>query len=65
MKEKSYLTVLVAKELNVSRATVYNYLKTLPGFPQPIKLGRLSRWKPEEINGYMNDAPRGVYGEGR
>ena len=61
-----YLTVKeLAEKLNVCRATVYNYLKDIPSFPQPIKLGRLSRWSAVEIDKFMNNAPRGVYGEGK
>ena len=61
-----YLTVKdVAKKLNVCRASVYNYIKNIPGFPQPMKLGRMSRWSAEEVDGFMNNAPRGVYGEGK
>lgn len=61
-----YLTVKdVAKKLNVCRASVYNYIKNIPDFPQPVKLGRMSRWNAEEVDGFMNNAPRGVYGEGK
>jgi predicted DNA-binding transcriptional regulator AlpA len=39
---KQYLTVKeLADYLHVCRASVYNYLKTVPGFPQPVKVGRL------------------------
>ena len=63
---KQYLTVKeLADYLHVCRASVYNYLKTVPGFPQPVKVGRLSRWNLEEIELFMKSAPRGVYGEGR
>jgi predicted DNA-binding transcriptional regulator AlpA len=61
-----YLTVMdVAEKLHICRASVYNYVKGIPGFPQPIKIGRLSRWNAEEIDVFMGNAPRGVYGEGR
>ena len=61
-----YLTVKeVAKKLNVCRASVYNYIKNIPDFPQPMKLGRMSRWSAEEVDGFMSNAPRGVYGEGK
>jgi predicted DNA-binding transcriptional regulator AlpA len=59
-----YLTVKeLAEKLHVCRASVYNYLKEIPGFPQPMKIGRLSRWSAEEIDVFMESAPRGVYGE--
>lgn len=59
-----YLTVIeLAQRLRVCRASVYNYIKDIPGFPQPIKIGRLSRWSAEEVDLFMSSAPRGVYGE--
>jgi predicted DNA-binding transcriptional regulator AlpA len=62
---KKYLTVKDLEEnLHVCHATIYNYLKKIPGFPQPQKVGRLSRWDPEEIERFMSNTPRGVYGEG-
>jgi predicted DNA-binding transcriptional regulator AlpA len=65
-KVNQYLTVKdLAEKLHVCRASIYNYLKNIPGFPQPIKVGRMSRWNAEEIELFMNSAPRGVYGEGK
>jgi predicted DNA-binding transcriptional regulator AlpA len=62
-KVKQYLRVLdVAAMLHVCRATIYNYLKKIPGFPQPMKVGRLSLWDSEEIELFMENAPRGVSG---
>jgi predicted DNA-binding transcriptional regulator AlpA len=62
---KRYLTVKeLAECLHVCRASVYNYLKNIPNFPQPVKVGRLSRWDFDEIEFFMKSAPRGVYGEG-
>jgi predicted DNA-binding transcriptional regulator AlpA len=61
---KRYLTIKeLAEELHICRASVYNYLKTVPGFPQPMKVGRLSRWDGGEVELFMSRAPRGVYGE--
>jgi predicted DNA-binding transcriptional regulator AlpA len=63
-KVKQYLRVLdVAAMLHVCRATVYNYLKKIPGFPQPMKIGHLSLWDSKEIEVFMENAPRGVHGE--
>jgi predicted DNA-binding transcriptional regulator AlpA len=63
-KVKQYLTVKeLAEELHVCRTSIYNYLQKIPNFPQPIKVGRMSRWNAEEIEAFMNHAPRGVYGE--
>jgi predicted DNA-binding transcriptional regulator AlpA len=62
---KQYLTVKeLSEKLHVCRASIYNYLKKIPGFPQPMKLRRSSRWDPEEVERFMSHAPRGVYGEG-
>jgi predicted DNA-binding transcriptional regulator AlpA len=61
-----YLTAKeLADKLNICRASVYNYLKTVPNFPQPMKVGRNSRWSSVEVDNFMNSAPRGVYGEAR
>ena len=60
-----YLTVKeLADKLNICKASVYNYIKK-PDFPQPYKLGRLTRFKSDEIDAYMANVPRGVYGEGK
>jgi predicted DNA-binding transcriptional regulator AlpA len=62
---KRYLTVKeLAEKLHVCRASIYNYIKKIPDFPQPRKIGRLSRWDAEEMDAFMSRAPRGVYGEG-
>jgi predicted DNA-binding transcriptional regulator AlpA len=64
-KVKQYLTVKeLSEKLHVSRASSYNYLRKIPGFPQPKKVSRLSRWDPEEVETFMSRVPRGVYGEG-
>jgi predicted DNA-binding transcriptional regulator AlpA len=61
---KDYLTIKdLSKKLHVCRATIYNYLQKIPDFPQPKKVGRLSRWDPDEMEKFMRSAPRGVYGE--
>ena len=61
---KQYIDVNeFAEKLNICRASVYNHLKDVPGFPQPIKVGNSSRWSVEEIELFMNSAPRGANGE--
>jgi predicted DNA-binding transcriptional regulator AlpA len=61
---KQYITVdEFAAKLHICRASVYNHLKDISGFPQPIKVGHSSRWSVEEIDLFMNNAPRGVDGE--
>lgn len=56
----------VSQMLGVCPATIYNRLKDTPEFPQPIKIGRCTRWNPEEVDDYMSKkAPRGVDGKAR
>lgn len=43
----------VAIRLNVSRATVWRYAATLPGFPKPLKLSPgCSRWRADEVDAW-------------
>ena len=60
-----YVTIKnVAEKLGICRASVYNYVQQVSGFPQPVKIGRLTRFNDEEIDVFMkNKAPRGVNGE--
>ena len=56
-----YITVKeVAKKLGVCRASIYNYINTIPEFPIPRKIGRITRFLDEEVNSFMRDAPHGV-----
>lgn len=43
----------VTKSLRVSRSTVYELLRTDPGFPRPIKLGSSTRWLRQDIDAYV------------
>jgi predicted DNA-binding transcriptional regulator AlpA len=63
--QKNYITVLqFASKINVCRATIYNYMKQIPGFPQPYKINkRLSRFDCDEVEAYMQTLPRGVHGD--
>ena len=63
-EEDLLLTVAeVAERLNVSRASVYLWLKR--DFPLPVKLGRASRWNATEVEEWLRTRPKGAYGEGR
>jgi predicted DNA-binding transcriptional regulator AlpA len=63
---RQYLNIKeLTKKLRICPASVYNHMKTIPEFPQPIKIGRSSRWDAEEVDNFMNKAPRGAYGEVR
>jgi excisionase family DNA binding protein len=62
IREDKYLTIQeVAARLNVCRASIYLWLKK--GFPQPLKLGRTSRWSALELEEWVRTRPRGTYGE--
>ncbi|WP_431196867.1 helix-turn-helix transcriptional regulator [Pseudomonas baetica] len=39
-------------ELRLSRATIYRIIKR-DGFPQPHKIGKLSRWRKTEVEAYF------------
>ena len=63
-EEDRLLTVAeVAERLNVSRASVYLWLKR--DFPLQVKLGRASRWNATEVEEWLRTRPKGAYGEGR
>ncbi|MDR1137928.1 MAG: helix-turn-helix domain-containing protein [Synergistaceae bacterium] len=60
--EDRFLTVKeVAERLHVCRASIYPWLKQ--GFPQPLKFGRSSRWRAAELEEWIRNCPKGVYGE--
>lgn len=41
------------KQLGLSRSNIYQHLQ-LGEFPQPIKVGRSSRWLPAEIKAWVD-----------
>ena len=52
-KDDRYLTIAeVAERLHVCKASIYLWLKK--GFPQPLKLGRASRWRVSELEEWLN-----------
>jgi prophage regulatory protein len=60
--EDRFLTVKeVAERLHVCRASIYLWLRR--GFPQPLKLGRASRWRAAEVEDWLEARPKGPYGE--
>jgi prophage regulatory protein len=54
----------VADKLGICRASVFAFSKR-EGFPKQIKLGRCSRWREDEIDNWLESAPRGAYGAER
>jgi predicted DNA-binding transcriptional regulator AlpA len=59
---ENFLTVKeVAERLHVCRASIYLWLRQ--DFPQPRKFGRASRWSSLELDEWLKERPKGVYGE--
>ena len=42
----------LAKRLSVSKGTIHNYIKS-DRIPSPIRLGNNLRWRPEQINAWI------------
>jgi prophage regulatory protein len=58
----------IADWLNVSKSTVYKWVKE-GNFPEPIILGEgdrsaASRWPLEDVQAWLDSRPRGVQGDG-
>ena len=47
----------IAERLQVSRRTIYNYIYT-DSIPPPLKFGNCVRWQVEDIDRWIEDAPR-------
>ena len=37
----------------LGRATIYRHIKTLPGFPQPLKVGAATRFRMSEVQAFI------------
>lgn len=49
-----FLTISeIADGLNVTRASVYNFIKS-SDFPKGFKFGRVRRWKESEVEAWIN-----------
>ncbi len=55
-----YLRIKSVCELTgLSKTTVYEYSKTEPEFPKPVKLGaNCTAWRSDELNAWMMSRPR-------
>ncbi len=54
MKNPSLLRdTQVAERLNVSRATIWNWLAK-KGLPEPVRLHGITRWRSEDIDAFIN-----------
>jgi len=38
----------------IGRASIYRHIKTQPGFPKPVKVGRLTRFRASEVDRYIS-----------
>ena len=43
--------------LKVSRASLYKFI-AVDGFPKPIKVGAVNRWRSEEVESWLASRPR-------
>lgn len=43
----------LAQRLGFTTHSIYRFLKTAPGFPQPIKIGGRLRFKIAEVDAYI------------
>ena len=37
----------------LGRATIYRHITTLPGFPQPVKIGAATRFRQSEVQAFI------------
>lgn len=57
--EQIYLTAKdIAAHLGISRSGVYSLMRSSQ-FPAPIKIGRLSRWKRQEVIQWLEEQEQG------
>ncbi len=38
----------------ISRASIYRHIKNLPGFPQPVKVGRSTKFRQSDRDRYIS-----------
>ena len=46
----------------LGRASIYRHIKALPGFPQPVKVGSLTRFRLSDVQAYIR-GDRGISGD--
>lgn len=54
MKQKLLKVKQVLELLNISRSKLYKLLRSEPLFPEPIKIGGMLYFIPEEIDEFIN-----------
>ena len=47
------LSELSAQLGGLSRASIYRHIKSLEGFPQPVKIGAVTRFRLSEVQAYI------------
>ena len=45
----------VAALMSVSRNTIWRWVRNLEGFPQPVKIGGVTRWRKADLDKYITD----------
>ncbi len=46
----------LSRELGgLSRATLYRHIKSLPGFPQPVKIGAATRFRLSDVQAFISN----------
>lgn len=51
--EECLTDVDVARIMKVSRTTVHNYVRKVPGFPHPRRFRNTTRWLRSELNEFL------------
>ncbi|WP_243613636.1 helix-turn-helix transcriptional regulator [Shimia aestuarii] len=44
----------------ISRASIYRHIKSLPGFPQPVKIGGSTRFRMSDVQRFIGGATFGA-----
>jgi predicted DNA-binding transcriptional regulator AlpA len=56
--EKCLTVKDIAARLCASTRTVWRYVNDIPGFPQPRKYGKLTRWPRSQFEAWMKESGR-------
>ena len=55
MQHERYIKLIELRERlgGISPASAYRYIKQIDGFPQPVKLGRATRFRESEVDAFL------------
>lgn len=55
MNQERLITLpeLAAQLGGLSRASIYRHIRSLPGFPQPVKIGAATRFRMSEVQSFI------------